>query len=1054
MALLVLAMMLTLGRAQAGGPAPRLLFELPFDGSPDAVTASAKPHPLKAEALRYADGVKGQAVLISRDSFLEYATDGNLNQERGTITLWFKPNWRAAEQSSDYGAGWHCLFSEPFPKAESGKDSRHGSGALWLWFWGATFRGDISDIHDQYLTAGAQGLNSNTWAHIAFTWDVDKGSHLYMNGVSVGMASDGTSPLDVGKGAADFSALRNRFASFCVGSQEREAKADGLLDELRICDRALTPEEIVSDMSRISPFRLDGTSSYCMAGDTADLRWALTNISGQDAGCCCSWRVEGPNGARVVEGKESVLNLKAGQARQMATKVRTGVRGEYRLVVETGCGPAQSASLWALGKANPALKGAASKLDTRLLETIDLVKGISPSRFVAIGNCAKGVLGERSYFEAGPKKNDRFAIRLELPAAGVPYLIEWDYPDDKLRTMEMVGQNAMHPDNDYGLETGVFCGDEYPLSMQTLTHRSLLWARARSTALIFMTVKEGAPAAVSELRIYAVQGGLPDAGVKDAAPVDGWTRTVGLHFEDPAIGYDFGIERADMPEYEETLDRLIAYMKWSGQNLLSYPAVWYHGRIGVSYQPRPHPDNFIGCILTKFAANGLGFMPTINLQNIGVPEGVVINARTVADGSLYQSPVMILSNGRPNPGGWHGTPPNFNPLHPVVRGYVDAQIDDLLERYAAKPAFKGIVFHLTKHAIPWFGSIEAGYNDYNIDAFEQDTGIKVPANRSDPLRGNLYHDWLMANAREPWVQWRCERIAAWYKAIAARMAARRPDLKLSICSYNPTISDHHDDPRYGQPDFVNLIDRESGIDARLYEGIPNIILCQTIYPADYRSTAGEPGVGAARAVIRDMHFRPGLYSMLSGATCPWINMHDRYFEDAIGREGQWYGGSGHPLKADWLKETLWRVSTLNPNVDSFLEHYVLPLRYNDVQGFTKGGFLIGTCGVEEKLAAFSRAYRALPARRFTDLAGSTETTKSRCLTMPEGTWFYAVNTGQKPSSVSFTFNRAPGPISELGAGCERSGSERTLKVDLKPDEMRSFKVAAGASPTAAITSDP
>lgn len=206
MALLVLAMMLPPGRAQAGEQAPRPIFELPFDGSPDAVTASANPHPLKAEALRYADGVKGQAVLISRDSFLEYATEGNLHQERGTITLWFKPNWRAAEQSSDSGAGWHCLFSEPFPKSEPGKDSRHGSGALWLWFWGATFRGDISDIHDQYLTAGSQGLNSNTWAHIAFTWDVDKGSHLYRNGVSVGMASDGTSPLNVGKGAADFSA--------------------------------------------------------------------------------------------------------------------------------------------------------------------------------------------------------------------------------------------------------------------------------------------------------------------------------------------------------------------------------------------------------------------------------------------------------------------------------------------------------------------------------------------------------------------------------------------------------------------------------------------------------------------------------------------------------------------------------------------------------------------------------------------------------------------------------------------------------------------------------
>ena len=76
-----------------------------------------------------------------------------------------------------------------------------------------------------------------------------------------------------------------------------------------------------------------------------------------------------------------------------------------------------------------------------------------------------------------------------------------------------------------------------------------------------------------------------------------------------------------MPQYEQTLDRLVAYMKYSGQNLLSYPAVWYHGRIGPAYQPRSHDDDYIGCILAKFAPQGLGFMPAINLQNIELPDG-------------------------------------------------------------------------------------------------------------------------------------------------------------------------------------------------------------------------------------------------------------------------------------------------------------------------------------------------------------------------------------------------------------------------------------------------
>ena len=87
----------------------------------------------------------------------------------------------------------------------------------------------------------------------------------------------------------------------------------------------------------------------------------------------------------------------------------------------------------------------------------------------------------------------------------------------------------------------------------------------------------------------------------------------------------------------------------------------------------------------------------------------------------------------------------------------------------------------------------------------------------------------------------------------------------------------------------------------------------------------------------------------------------------------------------------------------FLEHYVMPLRYGDVLGFSKGGYLIGTAGVEEQLLAFSRAFRALPAERFNDLEGSTDTTKARVLQNTGGTWFYAVNSSQGAVEVSFQF---------------------------------------------------
>ncbi len=1040
--------------AQAGEAPLKPIFELPFDGSPDAAVAGGKAQPLNAENLSYGEGLKGKAVMISKDSFLEYATAGNLKQERGTVTLWFKPNWRAAEMLRDGGGGWHCLLSEPFPKDEPGKDTRVGSGALWLWFWGPFLRGDVADANDRFICSGVQeSVDKGKWSHVAFTWDIDKGTALYMDGVSIESSNLGDDSVLSVKENPGYAALKSKFKSFYVGSQGRGAKADGLIEDLKIYDRALTPEEIVADIraeeravgkALISPFKIDCERPFCMAREQSEIKWTLTNVSWRDASGVCSWKILDQTGAAIAEGKSQPVALKPDGSQLFSAKVKPSAKGQLKLVVDSGSGQPLTATLWALGKENPYVKEAGTKLETKLIETIDFVKGVPASRFAAIGSCVKGSLDGRSYFEAGPKRHDRFAVKLELPEAGRPYLIEWDYPDDKLRTMELDGQDALNPGGDYNLQAGVFCGDEYPLSMKTLTQRFILWARSGSEALIFMTARDGAPAAVSELRIHSIEGGLPDAGIKDAKPVDGWNRSLGFHFEDPAIGSDFGVENQLMPGYEKTLDRLAAYMKWSGQNVLAYPAVWYNGRIGSSYQPRQHPNNYLGYILAKFEANGLGFMPTINFQNIRMPKDLVFNERTVSDGSLHGSPVMIFSDGKPNPGGWHGTPPNFNPLHPAVQGYVEAQIDDMLERYSGSPAFKGIVMHLTKHTIPWFGAIDAGYNDYNIDAFEKDTGIKVQADRSAPLRGKLYYDWLMANAKDKWIQWRCQKIADWYKAIAAKMAAKRPDLKLSLCSYNPTISDHYSDPRYPQPDFASVIDRESGIDAKLYADAPNIIISQTLYPADYRWSPpmwAPEHTKAARAVIRDDHFKPGVYGMLNDASFPWINMHDRYWENNIGSE--------KPLTAPWLSETTWRVSTLNPNINSFLEHYVLPLRYNDVLGFTKGGYLIGTCGVEEKLVEFSKAYRALPAKRFSDLPGSTATVKARTLTIDGETWTYAVNTEQKPASISLVFDKAPGSISDLGENQEIKAADAKLKLELKPYQLRSFKIPKGVAVKAA-----
>jgi hypothetical protein len=89
---------------------------------------------------------------------------------------------------------------------------------------------------------------------------------------------------------------------------------------------------------------------------------------------------------------------------------------------------------------------------------------------------------------------------------------------------------------------------------------------------------------------------------------------------------------------------------------------------------------------------------------------------------------------------------------------LEQEVDELLQQGSPHSSFKGVDFYMaSKHYLPWLGNIHSGYNDYAIDGFTAATGIKVPVDRSDPMRGKKYAEWLLANAYEPWTEWRCRR---------------------------------------------------------------------------------------------------------------------------------------------------------------------------------------------------------------------------------------------------------------------------------------------------------
>ena len=443
-----------------------------------------------------------------------------------------------------------------------------------------------------------------------------------------------------------------------------------------------------------------------------------------------------------------------------------------------------------------------------------------------------------------------------------------------------------------------------------------------------------------------------------------------------------------------------------------------------------------------------------------LPPGSITRDK-IEDGSLHASPFSIFDDGRPNPGGWHGTPPNFNVAHPDVQAALARAVDTFIAEGCVHPSFKGVVLHLTRHSLTWFGDERAGYNDYAVEAFARAKGLTIPVDRKDPMRGKGYADWIRANAYEAWLDWRCGVGADLYCRLAAKLRTARPDLKLMVNTFLLPDWRH---PDFGKENFIPEANRRAGLDVRLLADVPNLIVCQTEIPADYRwfgpmdpSNLKDNGRwrdfrATAEPAHRNLYFKRGDYGILEGAAVaqerdppgvafPWVNQHDRYWESAIGRITK--DQPGKTLSCAWLKECPWRVTTINPSGRHALKHYAVPFRYHDVLGLSKGGFLIGTYGTEDVLVPFIQAFRALPAVVFDDVGGSSDSlVRVRQKEFGGKSYFYAINTSEKPARVTL---KVPPGTEDLvtKARLAPDGAPQAVTLDLQAYELRAFMSFSG-----------
>ncbi len=519
----------------------------------------------------------------------------------------------------------------------------------------------------------------------------------------------------------------------------------------------------------------------------------------------------------------------------------------------------------------------------KLIAEFDCTKDYPAETFFSSGDVHVSETSAGRYREAEAVPLSRFGYRFQVKNIGKPYLAVVRYPDDKRRFMCMMDGTT------YDMTIGVFTGVNQPITNKMLEIRKVFWPRWNDCSIVFMTWSTGEPAAVADIKIYELDDLLP---VKINNPDNQVAkRELGLQFEDPCgTSYSLGAIND-----QEWLYRTTAYMHYTGQNLLTYPIVWYHGPIYPSDREpsgyfgvvggrdrklynrwTAHPDDWVANLLKKFEKEGLEFQAALTLLRLGslmqnmnvdlnsIKEGkdtynnMLWNDNVQASAQDWTTEYNVLNfdkkaNGTlkewayNEKGGPYGKGVMFNPLHPTVQKAILGIIQEIVDRYGKSPAFKGISMNMWHATLTWFFSLKSGYDDYTTRLFEKETGIVIPVDPKAPDRFSKRYEFLTQKYSETWIRWRCEKIRELHQKMRDILVKARPDLRLTVTLWTETtipgwfgLPEKPEHQIFARKSLYELF-REGGFDVNLYRDEPGIEVDYSMVPSRDRDGWGTAG---------------------------------------------------------------------------------------------------------------------------------------------------------------------------------------------------------------------
>jgi hypothetical protein len=999
----------------ASGQAKGRLFSLSFENGYQAISAG-KNVPENLEGLPQL--VRGQhlkAGSFKGKGFLEYGSANNITKTQGTITLWVKiPELQPG--------GRFCIFKD-------GGLINAESTALALTFIDKMgLKAGIGNRDNGFILArSARYWQKDEWHHMAFSWNINRGLTLYMDGF-----------LAATKLLEPWKADMSQFFSVGGADDSNIASWQGAIDEVQIFDHELSENEVFADYETFSRsvIRASTIDPFLYADKPDSITVMLLNRSSENVTLHDLAFDMLSNGKQVYKQQLPARSVNSQSKLLLKIPVPAQKAGLYPFTFwynENDQIKSLTDSVFVLPERD---LSSVKPVQKKLSQTIKAA-GVKPVAESTPSNIIKSALGE--YREAGIKKHDRFALDFHVTEINKPYVAVFKYPDDKPRTMEIILQD-LNGHQDYQAQTGIICGDEYRSSNSFKEHRAIFWPKSKDQSFIFMTAEAGRPAAVSQFEVYELDAIAPAIAIgKFSGSVP--ARGTGIYYEDPALIFNLG-EPSTVEGFAKTTQTLLDYMQSFGQTTFNYPTVWYDGPLYttalVSGQAeaggtRYHPAGFVNYMLKSLQQRGMKFNASMHLHTLpGLEQAAITSKELVANGT--ETVLNVRANGSILYNRFHGSDPGFNPIDPRVEKYVADIVNEVGEQFAGQPAFNGVTLVLARVKLFGFGSLESGYNDINLQRFQRESGITIPAyNKNDPNRATESYKWLLTNpaAKAAWIKWRCVKLHDFYKAIADKLSAQRKGLKLTLNMFTP-VAFYYRIANYLKENPINAL-REAGFDPELYKNDANIVLSFTEVPADYRMRRATLNTESGQEAYRTVFTDPGIAEALNvnafnGST---VIVHDRYWEDDIGKTV--------PLKFNGYPQAVeckWRVATLNSGGVYSLEPYVFALNNMDAVNIEKGGFLVGTMGMEDELLRFSSAFQKLPAVKFNDVQGLADPVRVRQKEVDGKLFVYVLNCLPISAKVHLTLNKK-GTIVEPGTNYTTVSD--VVDLEIEPYGLRVFR---------------